>query len=486
MQYVDTQEKLPLFENEAKEFSIPTLGNIEWDSEPAYVEDVLRKENLAALNNLKNFSEIEHVIKILLQHNERLRLRRLFDYVLEHILPSKRDRRKTLFSSLLGILLEAPFLIQAFLLSDSWDALFSDLEEDFADMAPQLLTALVIESSIMHELILEPFKLVLSKLKYLSLQHLSEIVECVALTIRSPDLAMDILLDALEPEGSRLLVGRRPAVETFMRGIFGIALDHIDEALATKPAWTGLLGLTYKDTINGHSIVEARPRVDAPIARFSRDDHVQLTAANVPKNYPFGRPFSMDTIVQSAQLGIVTFRCLHRPPSYLEDCSWKLKNCGSFVTSRTMLDAVTEFYTNRECCPIFMELAGLIRETSIFENRDRPDLVYVPRLDLNASQNRAIEAAIRSMVCLLWGPPGTGKTRTIVAMIQEMLLAEPEKRILVAAPTHNAVDNVMRKYLDEVGPKYRDLVPLRVTTDVSYHFLVFDSPRVLFHAPICD
>lgn len=466
LQYVDTQEKLPLFEDEAKEFSIPTLGNIEWASEPAFVEDILQKENLTALNNLENFSEIEHVMRLLLQHNERLRLRRLFDHVLEHVLPGKRNQRKVLFPFLVNILREAPFLIQAFLISNSWEALFSDLEEDFADAAPQLLTALVIESGTMHELVLEPFKLVLGKLKYLSLQHLSQIVECIALTVRSAELAMDIFLGALEPEGSRLLVGRRPAIETFMRGIFGIALDHIDEALAAKSAWKGLLNLTHKDSVSGSSIVEAQLRVDAPFARFSKDDHVQLTAANVPKNFPFGRPFSMDAIVQSAQLGTATFRCLHRPPSYLENCSWHLKNCGSFVTSRAMLDAVTEFYTNRECCPIFMELAGLVRETSVFANRDTLDLVSVPRADLNASQNRAIEAAMRSLVCLLWGPPGTGKTRTIVAMIQEMLLAEPEKRILVAAPTHNAVDNVLRKYLDEVGFDDKAPVPLRVTTDV--------------------
>jgi hypothetical protein len=46
-----------------------------------------------------------------------------------------------------------------------------------------------------------------------------------------------------------------------------------------------------------------------------------------------------------------------------------------------------------------------------------------------------------------------------------------KRRILVTAPTHNAVDNVMRKYLDEAA-KDRLLgganpLPLRVSTDVS-------------------
>ncbi|KAL8896256.1 MAG: hypothetical protein Q9192_003192 [Flavoplaca navasiana] len=59
---------------------------------------------------------------------------------------------------------------------------------------------------------------------------------------------------------------------------------------------------------------------------------------------------------------------------------------------------------------------------------------------------KALHAALDSSVTCLWGPPGTGKTHT-VAVILEELPKDPEQRILVTAPTHNAVDNVMRKFL---------------------------------------
>ena len=53
-------------------------------------------------------------------------------------------------------------------------------------------------------------------------------------------------------------------------------------------------------------------------------------------------------------------------------------------------------------------------------------------------------------------------------MLQELLASDSEQRILVAAPTHNAVDNVMRKYIKR-GEGLPNLIhPVRVSTDVGY------------------
>ena len=52
-------------------------------------------------------------------------------------------------------------------------------------------------------------------------------------------------------------------------------------------------------------------------------------------------------------------------------------------------------------------------------------------------------------------------------MLQELLASGREQRILVAAPTHNAVDNVMRKYITR-GRLPTGIHPIRVSTDVSY------------------
>ena len=76
-------------------------------------------------------------------------------------------------------------------------------------------------------------------------------------------------------------------------------------------------------------------------------------------------------------------------------------------------------------------------------------------------------AAMHSPLTCLWGPPGTGKTYTL-AVILELLSSDPERRILVTAPTHNAVDNIMRKYMTNAAlHQTQKCNTLRVSTDVS-------------------
>ena len=66
---------------------------------------------------------------------------------------------------------------------------------------------------------------------------------------------------------------------------------------------------------------------------------------------------------------------------------------------------------------------------------------------LTERQREAIEQALTTRLCLLWGPPGTGKSATAVAMIVA-LVADAEARgepirIAVTGPTWVAIDNVM-------------------------------------------
>ena len=67
----------------------------------------------------------------------------------------------------------------------------------------------------------------------------------------------------------------------------------------------------------------------------------------------------------------------------------------------------------------------------------------------NESQQRAIDAAISQKITLIHGPPGTGKTHTateIVRRVYQKYLSSKSK-VLVAAETNMAVDNLTRKLL---------------------------------------
>jgi ATP-dependent RNA/DNA helicase IGHMBP2 len=60
---------------------------------------------------------------------------------------------------------------------------------------------------------------------------------------------------------------------------------------------------------------------------------------------------------------------------------------------------------------------------------------------LDARQREAVEGALRSGdIALVWGPPGTGKTRTLVEVVRQRVARG--ERVLCAAPSNTAVDNL--------------------------------------------
>ena len=65
---------------------------------------------------------------------------------------------------------------------------------------------------------------------------------------------------------------------------------------------------------------------------------------------------------------------------------------------------------------------------------------------LNASQIRAINVSLDSnYVSIIHGPPGTGKTSTVVELIIQTLKGGSGKKLLVCAPSNVAVDNILER-----------------------------------------
>ncbi|XP_033220291.1 DNA replication ATP-dependent helicase/nuclease DNA2 [Belonocnema kinseyi] len=81
---------------------------------------------------------------------------------------------------------------------------------------------------------------------------------------------------------------------------------------------------------------------------------------------------------------------------------------------------------------------------------------------LNSQQQRAIFKILTSReYALLKGMPGTGKTRTIVALVE--LLVKLGKSVLVTANTHSAVDNIL------IGLMERNIDFLRLGSQAKIH-----------------
>ena len=64
---------------------------------------------------------------------------------------------------------------------------------------------------------------------------------------------------------------------------------------------------------------------------------------------------------------------------------------------------------------------------------------------LNESQVQAIEMAISNKVSVVWGPAATGKSRVLAHMIRLLLIRDKSEKIIVCAPTHVAVDNLLKR-----------------------------------------
>ena len=179
----------------------------------------------------------------------------------------------------------------------------------------------------------------------------------------------------------------------------------------------------------------------------------------------------MDALIEKSEPGLLTAQCLHPIPYFLENCSWRVDYCGSYVTTKTMFQALRFFVTEpQRACPIFERIIGIDGTVELDDSYARKANRKAERL--NESQRDAVVAVCGSPLTCLWGPPGTGKTYTI-AVILEILSSDPKRRILVTAPTHSAVDNIMRKYLDNIRTQeVAAPLILRVSTDVGLFIIL--------------
>ena len=89
---------------------------------------------------------------------------------------------------------------------------------------------------------------------------------------------------------------------------------------------------------------------------------------------------------------------------------------------------------------------------------------------LNNSQKEAIKFALASKeVALIHGPPGTGKTHTLIELILQLL--KQNLRVLVCGPSNISVDNIVERLAPHKIPIVRLGHPARLLPSVLHHSL---------------
>lgn len=464
MQSIDTMEVIPLFERVPPPLTIPQLSKADLSSYSKEVRSLFETGDISALDRPQLQSNITSVLQICFEHGESSLPAKIYEHYLQssQAIAAWLVPEELLEALILG-LVYTPGNVVFFARLSPWKEHFCDtLYRSLRAKGLHLLKATIQAANTIGAFAKEAIRIILRDMDSLPLESFQEIVEHICLLSRSPPQVLDIYLDTLESEGERLLDECEVAKKYFMRNMISLAIEHCEEAAESTSGKDELW--TFEAYIPSVPVVlTSYRRLDAPLlARLAAGDHVRFELAKYPDNVFWTEKPTFDAIIKSSQRGLVEFRCLTCPPAYNASARWHLKHCGSFVTSKAMLDSLVALVQHKVgTCALY----PLLVENKALQNSLPEGVAYEGQESLNECQNQAVECSLTSPLTCIWGPPGTGKTHTVATLLQELLWRRPEDRLLVTAPTHNAVDNILKRYLRVVG--MTGTMPLRVTTNVS-------------------
>jgi len=131
------------------------------------------------------------------------------------------------------------------------------------------------------------------------------------------------------------------------------------------------------------------------------------------------------------------------------------------VPGETGFIAIDFRWLVRRCLEWYQQRGSSICDITRIENpaREIPD----PSMSdggLSSQQREAITTMLTTSLSYIWGPPGTGKTKGVLAKAVRQCIGEDEKA-LVLAPTNIAVDNALSAILEE-GIPHEEVVRMGV------------------------
>lgn len=147
---------------------------------------------------------------------------------------------------------------------------------------------------------------------------------------------------------------------------------------------------------------------------------------------------------------------------------------ASILTVRRMTQTMTRLqkFTDSEYTPFIRTLFGLSSLSPLPKDFSEVGLDKLQWIDptLNESQKDAIRFAMASReVALIHGPPGTGKTHTLIELILQLL--KQNLRLLVCGPSNISVDNIVERLAPHKVPIIRLGHPARLLPSVINHSL---------------
>jgi ATP-dependent RNA/DNA helicase IGHMBP2 len=129
-------------------------------------------------------------------------------------------------------------------------------------------------------------------------------------------------------------------------------------------------------------------------------------------------------------------------PDWIEDDGVGIKLAPDQRTTTIMKTALSNLQNNKELYKLF----ELLHDDTIKEKITpslHPVSISFNNKNLNQSQQQAVAAITQNeSITIVHGPPGTGKTTTLVEAIVQLVRAG--EKVLVSAPSNTAVDNIAK------------------------------------------
>jgi ATP-dependent RNA/DNA helicase IGHMBP2 len=152
-------------------------------------------------------------------------------------------------------------------------------------------------------------------------------------------------------------------------------------------------------------------------------------------------------------------------PDWIEDKGVGIKLAPDQRTTTILKKALLNIETNEKLFGFFKTIHGEKKEqNNTIENIN----LNFTNTNLNNSQKVAVEAIVgNTSICVIHGPPGTGKTTTIIEGILQLI--KLEEKILVSAPSNAAIDHLCKGLLKNNINILRVGNTLKIDEDIFNH-----------------